>query len=134
MDSGYPFESIEIIELKRPQRSNYSGDSQDPCLKLYSYISDILAGKVVGKNGQLLHVSEKTRFYCYILADLTPQLRNLTKVHEFRETADGLGYFKHSQNFNAYVEIISYRKMLEDAKKRNRILFEKLALPRYWDD
>lgn len=29
----------------------------------------------------------------------------------------------------AYVEIISYNKLMIDAKKRNRILFDKLYLP-----
>ncbi len=29
----------------------------------------------------------------------------------------------------AYVEVISYEKMVDDARKRNRILFDKLRLP-----
>ena len=39
-----------------------------------------------------------------------------------------MGFFgyKDSDELNAYIEIISYEKLLEDAKKRNRILFDKL--------
>lgn len=131
VEGDYPFQSVVIIELKRPQRNNYSGDDKDPCQQVYAYIEDILAGRVIGEDRQHVQVSEKTRFYCYILADVTDQLRRLAKRNEFCETPDGLGYFKFSQNYNAYVEIISYRKMLEDAKKRNRVLFEKLSLPGY---
>lgn len=131
VEGEFPFQSIVIIELKRPQRKNYSGEDQDPCEQVYSYIDDILAGKVISADGQHLQVNDKIRFYCYILADMTPQLKLLAKRNEFYETPDGLGYFKFSRNYNAYVEIISYRKMLEDAKRRNRVLFEKLALPGY---
>lgn len=131
VEGEYPFQSVVIIELKRPQRSSYSGEDKDPCEQVYAYIEDILAGKVIGEDNQHLQVSDKVRFYCYILADMTPQLKKLAKRNEFYETPDGLGYFKFSQNYNAYVEIVSYRKMLEDAKRRNRVLFEKLALPGY---
>jgi hypothetical protein len=34
-----------------------------------------------------------------------------------------------NKNFKAYIEMISYTKLVQDAKKRNRILFEKLDLP-----
>ncbi len=134
VEGEFPFQSIVIIELKRPQRNNFSGHDKDPCEQAYAYIEDILAGRVIGEDGQHVQVSEKTRFYCYILADMTPNLKHLAKRNEFYETPDGLGYFKFSQNYNAYVEIISYRKMLEDAKRRNRVLFEKLALPGYTSD
>lgn len=40
-----------------------------------------------------------------------------------------LGYYGYNETLNAYYEIISYAKLLADAKKRNRILFEKLHLP-----
>jgi hypothetical protein len=134
VEGEFPFQSIVIIELKRPQRNSYSGEDKDPCEQVYAYIEDILAGKVIGEDRQHLQVSDKTRFYCYILADMTPNLKRLAKRNEFYETPDGLGYFKFSQNYNAYVEIVSYRKMLEDAKRRNRVLFEKLALPGYTGD
>lgn len=42
---------------------------------------------------------------------------------------DNLGYYGFNETLNAYYEVISYTKRLADAKKRNRILFEKLNLP-----
>jgi hypothetical protein len=120
-----------IIELKRPQRNAYGTEEKDPCQQVLSYIEDIQGGKVIGEDGQHLQISDKTRFYCYILADITPNLRRIVKRNDFFETPDGLGYFKFTQNFNAYIEIVSYRKLVEDAKRRNRVLFEKLSLPGY---
>lgn len=51
--------------------------AKDPCEQVYAYIDDILAGKVIGEDRQHVQVSEKTHFHCYILADITPQLRKL---------------------------------------------------------
>jgi len=42
---------------------------------------------------------------------------------------DNLGYFGYNPSLSAYVEVISYTKLLRDAKKRNKILFDKLNLP-----
>jgi hypothetical protein len=44
-------------------------------------------------------------------------------------TPDNLGYYGFNPTLNAYYEVISYRKLLADAQKRNRILFEKLNIP-----
>ena len=44
-------------------------------------------------------------------------------------TADNLGYSGYNQGRHAYIEVISYNKMLADAKKRNDIFFDKLFSP-----
>ena len=41
---------------------------------------------------------------------------------------DSLGYFDFNETYNAYFEILSYDKILNDARKRNRVLFDKLGL------
>ena len=43
---------------------------------------------------------------------------------------DDEGYFGYNQNHNAYVEVLSYDKVLKNAKQRNQILFDKLFSPR----
>jgi len=45
------------------------------------------------------------------------------------ETPDGRGVFYVYESHRAYIEVISYDKLLDDARKRNRILFDKLQLP-----
>jgi hypothetical protein len=43
-----------------------------------------------------------------------------------QETPDGKGMFGYFSEHRAYIEVMSYDKMMNDAFKRNRILFEKL--------
>ena len=133
-EGDFPFQSVVVIELKRPEKSSYKSDeSDDPSDQVYRYIDDLIAGKVYNEVGQAVQLPNNVRFYCYILADLTPRLKTIAKRKEFQPTPDGAGYFKFSQNYNAYVEIISYQKLLADAKKRNRVLFARLGLPGYHD-
>ncbi len=46
-------------------------------------------------------------------------------------TPDGQGYVGFNQSVGAYVEIISFDKLIGDAKKRNAVLFEKLGIPNW---
>ena len=73
-------------------------------------------------------VNENTSFYLYIIADITEQLKKNASSYRLNRTVDDMGYFGYndSRDINAYVEIISYDKLLSDAQKKNRILFDKL--------
>jgi hypothetical protein len=56
-------------------------------------------------------------------------LEQHAKDFELLETPDGQGFFGFKRHYNAYFEVISYTKMVTDAKKRNAVLFDKLGLP-----
>lgn len=47
------------------------------------------------------------------------------------QTPDNLGYYGHNEPSHASIEVISYKKLLLDAQKRNQILFDKLFSPNY---
>ena len=40
-----------------------------------------------------------------------------------------MGYFGFNQNYNAYIEVFSFDRLLNSAKERNRAFFDKLGLP-----
>jgi hypothetical protein len=44
-------------------------------------------------------------------------------------TSDKMGYFFYSKTFTALVEVISYDRLVNAAKERNRAFFDKLGLP-----
>jgi hypothetical protein len=121
-----PLGSVVIIEFKRPERDDYD---QSPIDQVYGYIKDILAGKAKTPQGRPVMVSPQTPFYGYVVCDLTDSIRQYAENASFKKTPDGLGYFGFNPNFNAYVEVISFNKLLQDASKRNHVLFEKLQLP-----
>jgi hypothetical protein len=65
------------------------------------------------------------------VADLTKRLRVIAEDYGLIATPDNEGYFGYNKNLEAYVELISYDKLLRDSQQRNRVLFEKLNLPVY---
>ncbi len=45
---------------------------------------------------------------------------------KMKDTIDKLGMFR--MNDNQYIEVLTYDKIVNDAKKRNKILFNKLGI------
>lgn len=67
-------------------------------------------------------------FYAYIICSLTPRIKQIATDRDFTPMADNEGYFFYHKNSGCYIEILSYDKMLNDAKKRNRAFFDKLQI------
>jgi hypothetical protein len=126
-----PHNSFTIVELKKPQRDDYKDydDSKNPIEQTEKYIELLLEGKVKGRNGRIVEVNKRTPFYVYIVCDIRPSLQKILERREFERTPDGLGWFKiKSKFYTAYFEVMPFEKVLDDARKRNRILFEKLKI------
>lgn len=119
--------SITIVELKRPQRDD---EDNDPVLQVLKYVRDIKAGKIKKANGRDFGDVSRVSFYCYVVGDLTPSMRDSAESRGLTETQDKEGYFGFNPTYGAYVEVISYDKLLKDAKQRNRALFDRLFEPK----
>ena len=124
-ESEQPFKNITIIEFKRPGRESY-GDSENPIQQVIEYMDDFTNGKIKTKDGLTIDGNNNIRFFCYILCDISEKLKKYIKQYDFQQTPDGQGYYSYSKNYNAYMEIVPYNKMIRDSKKRNKILFDKL--------
>jgi hypothetical protein len=124
-----PYSSIVIIEFKRPGRSEFNDSDKNPINQVYDYIRDIRAGRSKNNKGRPITVSDNTPCYVYVVCDINDKLRALAVNANLTRTPDGEGYFGDNRELKTYIEIISYNKLLGDAKKRNKILFEKLHLP-----
>jgi len=123
-----PFQSIIIIELKRPMRDDYNEIEDNPISQTLDYVDILRSGKGKLKNGRKFNV-KSVPIYCYIISDLTPKLEKIAKQYGYTITQDGEGYFGFNPEYSCYMEIISYDKLIDDAKQRNQILFDKLKLP-----
>lgn len=129
MNEDLPIGSVVIVEFKRPNRTAYDEQKNNPIRQVLNYVELIRAGKARrSDNSYIDALPGNTPFYCYIVADLTTALRDEIRLADYTPTPDQLGYFRFHSQLNAYVEISSYRKVLTDAKKRNKAFFEKLNL------
>lgn len=125
--------SITIVELKRPQRNDLCSEDKDPVWQVLKYVRDIREGKVKKANGRGFGDMSHVSFYCYVIGDITPTMKESAEGRGLIETQDRQGYFGYNSAYGAYVEVISYDKLLKDAKQRNRVLFDKLFNPKVND-
>ncbi len=123
----YPYSSVVIIEFKRPMRSGYS-DDDNPIQQVYEYVQLIREGRATDKHGGQILVDENTPFYAYIICSITPKIKNFASMIPLTLSPGGDGYFGYNAFYKTYIEIISFQKLVADAKKRNAVLFDKLNL------
>lgn len=121
---------ITIFEFKKPQRDDFVNPSsqEDPVQQIVRYVNNIRDGKYKTK-GRKISVAENTPFYGYVVCDLTPKVEAwLEREKDFKPMPDRMGWFQWMGNINLYVEVISWGKVLKDARMRNQIFFQKLGI------
>jgi hypothetical protein len=118
-----PGGGVVIIEFKRPGRDDYNKDPADQVIQRFREISE---GGVTDVDGRQINPAN-LRYTGYLIADLTPSLHRQV-FGRYHRTADNEGYFSPLAMGNGYIEILSYDKLIKDAARRNRILFDKLGL------
>jgi hypothetical protein len=64
-----------------------------------------------------------------IICDITPSIENRCKSLGLKATTDNLGYFGYNSNSERYIEVISFDRLLNSTRGRNRAFFDKLGLP-----
>ncbi|WKZ60490.1 MAG: hypothetical protein QY309_03225 [Cyclobacteriaceae bacterium] len=122
-----PYESIVLIEFKRPMRDDYT-DQENPISQINKYAREIIDGDAKDKNEREFNFRKNTPIYAFIVCDLTKRLKAFAKDAGYKLLPSGDGYFSFNDNYNMYIEILSFDKVLKDSKERNRVLFEKLNL------
>ncbi len=122
-----PYSSVVIVEFKRPMRDGYS-EKENPVTQVYDYVRKIQSGNYEDENGRLISLANSTPFYVYIICDLTSKIKEFAENATFFPTPDLGGYFGYNTRLNTYVEIISFTKLINDAEKRNSVLFKKLHI------
>lgn len=122
---------ITIFEFKKPQRDDFVNLSsqEDPVQQIVRYVNNIRDGKCKTPEGRKILVGDNTPFYGYVVCDLTPKVESwLEREKDFKPMPDRLGWFQWRGNINLYVAVISWDKVLKDAKMRNQIFFQKLGI------
>ncbi|WP_020476393.1 hypothetical protein [Zavarzinella formosa] len=128
-DDPDALKSIALIEFKRPGRDDYGpGEKKNPIDQILAIAKDIRRGNLASCDGRKRVVASEVVIYAYIICDLTDTLLNLVEQRSFRPTPDKKGFYSYHDTYNLIVEIISYEKLLLDAKRRNEAFFRLLHL------
>ena len=125
-----PLASLTVVEIKRPMRNDASGgEDKNPIEQALGYLKRIREGKVKTASGRPIRNSQEIPGYVYVISDLTPTMVERCELASLTETHDRMGFFGYNKPRNAYIEVISYDRLLQAAKERNRAFFDQLGLP-----
>lgn len=118
-----PFDSMVIVEIKRPRRED---KDNRPIEQTFKYIEKLKSGQEIYR-GRPININEDNlRLYVYIIADFTDVIKQQCKFFGFQKSADQTYYFKQHENLNAYIEVIDFDGLLQNAQQRNRAFFDKI--------
>ena len=126
---GQGSSSIVIIEFKRPGRDDYAfgREGGDPIKQIHDTVELIRQrGSFVTMDKKTIEIPDSTPITAIIVADLEPSLRKLARRYDFSDTWDRKGLFKYHSDFDVFIEIFGFNKLISDAEKRNAAFFEIL--------
>ena len=120
---------IVIVEFKKPARENYDYE-ENPIVQTFEYIDQIRNGRVVDRDGRIIdYVGEDQPFFCYIVADLTKNLRKYLSVTQIKTPLPGgAGFYGFNHDYNAFFQVLNYRFIVDDARMRNEAFFKRLRI------
>lgn len=125
-----PLASIVVVELKRPMRNDAAaGEDKNPVEQALGYLERIREGKVQTQAGRPIPRCENIPGFCYAICDITPTVERRCKLLGLTPTHDFTGYFGYNPNYRAYIEVISFTRLVNAARERNKAFFDKLGLP-----
>jgi len=106
-----------------------SGEDKDPIEQALGYLNRIRKGQVSTASGTSIPNSEDIPCFCYVICDLTSSMIERCERSDLTVSSDLMGYFGFHKAYKAYIEVISYDKLVNTAKERNRAFFDRLNLP-----
>ncbi|HPG41449.1 MAG TPA: ATP-binding protein [bacterium] len=125
-----PLASITVIEIKKPMRNDAKqGEDKDPIEQALGYLKRVRNGGAKTELGRQIPDSSNIPGFCYIISDITDTIKERCEILDLTVSADKLGYFGYHKTYNAYIEVLSFDRLLNMAKERNRSFFDKLGLP-----
>ena len=121
--------TVTIVEFKKPSRNDYSfGPAKsDPVTQVIATLEKtVRAGGVTRSDGTHMSFTGVIRRFGYIIADLTPTLVEVLRLHDFKNDQNPKIFFKYRDNERVFIQALGYDTLLQNAKKRNQVFFSVL--------
>jgi len=129
-DGDEPSNPITIFEFKRPGRDDFTNKSskEDPHDQVVEYVQMLIKGDYKTPAGKEIKIGKNTPFYGYIIADMSPKVREWLEKKDFRPLPNNQRWFKWQTSYNLYLEFVTWDCVLKDAELRNAVFFNKLGI------
>lgn len=125
-DGGNPPAQIVLLELKRPGREDASKD--DPVSATLDYVEKLKAGRARTEGNAVIDVQQNALTTVYLLTDWTADFLKYLKREQFRAMPGDVGQQMYRPEENILFIAIPFARLVEGARRRNRIFFQKLGI------
>ncbi|MEZ4790968.1 MAG: hypothetical protein R2811_13220 [Flavobacteriales bacterium] len=127
-----PYSTFVIVEFKRPDRNDYSwSEGKNPIDQISDYVDEIRNGKIRDRLGRVVNFRSGTYFYAFLVCDRAASLDRILRKRGFSPMPDGERYTWFNPELQTMYEVVTYQQLLTDARRRNRMFFEKLGIHKY---
>jgi hypothetical protein len=108
----------------------FPDEEENPLSQVYGYIRELRAKSVNDKGNRLIMtIDTATPFFCYIIADVTPRLQEILEEQNVgKPLPGGRDFFGFNETYNAFIGVLHYESLIEDARLRNELFFKKLGI------
>lgn len=128
--------SIFIAEFKRPQKNDYhpTDTKYHPNKQILRYVNQLRSGTCCGKlnnRKKVISVKSDAPAHAIIVADITDSLLTILEEDSFKLYTNNRGdkfMFRMADKHQITYFVYPYKTLINDAKERNRIFFEKLGI------
>ncbi len=124
------FGAITIVEFKRPGRDNYNEEA-NPIRQVIRYIRKIRSAKARQIDGHMIRISDGSPIHVYVVCHIGETLIDHMGEYQYIKTQDGQGILMHVPHLNAFIQVVTFEKLIEDARRRHESFFRKLGLPEF---
>lgn len=130
-DRDIPSEKeIVIIEFKRPMRPDVGkADSELPHVQALRYLRRLRHGKLKTIDGRAIPEAAAIPCHIYVICDINDKLEGELEIGSFSK-ASNRHYYQYHDNLKAFIEVLSYDALLENARERNYAFFDVLGIPK----
>lgn len=126
-DRHPPFSSLTLIEFKKPERKDYN-EKEHPVAQALRYIREIRESKLITHSRRKFRIEKDSPIHIYVICHIVDNLTKYMSGYTYFESPDGQGMTVHMPRENALLQIITFEKVIADAKKRNEVFFRKIGI------
>jgi hypothetical protein len=125
-DGGKPPAQLVLVELKQPARRDASRD--DIVSKTLEYVEKLKSGSAKTEGGAVIDIENSALTTVYILADWTADFKRYLVREQFVSMPGDVGSYLYRPHENILFIAMSFERLVESARRRNRIFFKKLGI------
>jgi hypothetical protein len=81
-----------------------------------------------GNINEPIPITDETWYYTYLVCDINEKIEKWASYAQLSKTYDGLGYYGYNKDLKCMIERLTFDQVLVNAKKRNRVLVNKLGV------